>query len=118
MGVILALNQTSVDVCNALAERIPVVNDNICDDTHKLIQIYESLAPDLGVHSRQFEIMLLQTEKTALLAKEEVQNVSVILRDVANRISDYLSQSSGSDDSPKVKTLGRRSIVDNRKLKP
>lgn len=112
MVFILSLNQESVDVCNYLADKIPIAVANINADTAKLLNVYKSISDDLGIHSDDFETMLLRTQKAVLLADEAIISSEIALRYTASKIEDYLKNSSSDDDSPKVMSLGRGKFSD------
>ena len=109
MSFKLSLNQESVEICYYWADKLPVAVANISESTIKLLETYNSLANDLGIHRKDFQIMLLKTEKSMLLAAESLEIVENDLRFVARKIEDYINRNTGSSgsDSPKIKTLNR-----------
>ena len=109
MAFKLSLNTETVEVLYYFADRLPVAVSNISESTNRLLSIYNSLADDLGVHNNDFQIMLLNTQKSLLLANEAFMYVEKFSRNAAEKINNYLNAtgSDSSDDSPKIKTLNR-----------
>ena len=109
MAFKLSLNQESVEVLYYLADKLPVTVESLNEATVKLLEIYNSLSDDLGVHRNDFQIMLLKTQKTLLLANDSFSYAELVLRNAAERIDEYLNSTNGTSDtdSPKIKTLNR-----------
>ena len=99
----LELNEESAYLLYGLADRLPSIFEQIMEDTEQLINIYRSVNGDLGVHTRNFEAMLLQIKKATLLASEPLSYLPNDLRKTADKIMDYINSDSLSDTSPKEK---------------
>ena len=106
----LGLNEESAYLLYGLADKLPSVFEQIMEDTERLINIYKSVNGDLGVHTRNFEAMLLRIKKATLLASEPLSYLPNDLRKTADKIMDYINSDSSSDTSPKPpqKTIGRK----------
>lgn len=86
----ISLNEESLEAINEYANTIPKVLDNILNDTNKLLQTYNSLYDDLGVHAPDFKNLLLQVKKVHDNTSDSIKELSYMLKSVATKMDAYI----------------------------
>ena len=85
----LALNTESATALREFAEAMPLAIENITESTEKVVQVYQSVAEDVGPHNQDFYNMLMLI-KSAQEA-EAVQALPPMLNATADKIDAYVA---------------------------
>ena len=94
----LALNTESATALREFAEAMPLAIDNIAESTEKVVQVYQSVAEDVGPHNQDFYNMLMLIKSAQETAAEAVQALPPMLNATADKIDAYVDWSDKYDD--------------------
>ena len=75
----LASNTESATALRELAEAMPLAIDNIAESTEEVVQVYQSVAEDVGPHNQDFYNMIMLIKKAQEMAAEAVQALPPML---------------------------------------
>lgn len=75
----LALNTESATALREFAEAMPLAIDNIAESTEEVVQVYQSVAEDVGPHNQDFYNMIMLIKKAQEMAAEAVQALPPML---------------------------------------
>ncbi len=87
----LALNTESAIALREFAEAMPLAIENITESTEKVVQVYQSVAEDVGPHNQDFYNMLMLIKSTQEAAAEAVQALPPMLNATADKIDAYVA---------------------------
>lgn len=87
----LALNTESATALREFAEAMPLAIDNIAESTEKVVQVYQSVAEDVGPHNQDFYNMLMLIKNAQEAAAEAVQALPPMLNATADKIAAYVA---------------------------
>lgn len=88
----IALNLESAEALRSFAQAIPVAVENITTETDKLIQVYNSSAETLGVHSEDFQTMILLIKKAQTDAADAIKILPAMMESTATQIINYVTK--------------------------
>lgn len=91
----LALNTESAIALREFAQAMPLAIENITESTEKVVQVYQSVAEDVGPHNQDFYNMLLLIKSAQEAAAEAVQKLPTMLNNTADKIDAYVMAKSG-----------------------
>lgn len=108
----IALDLESAAALREFAAAMPVAVENITNETIKLVNVYQSVADNVGPHNEDFYNMLMLIKSAQLKAAEAVEVLPNVLNLIADKIEIYNSSTSApdgdTDPAPPQKKLGRR----------
>lgn len=87
----LALNTESATALREFAEAMPLAVENITESTEKVVQIYQSVAENVGPHNQDFYNMLMLIKSAQENASEAIQALPVMLNATADKIDAYVA---------------------------
>lgn len=87
----LALNTESATALREFAEAMPLAIENITECTEKVVQIYQSVAENVGPHKQDFYNMLMLIKAAQEVAMEAVQALPSMLNATADKIDAYVA---------------------------
>lgn len=87
----LALNTESAIALREFAESMPLAIQNIVESTEKVVQVYQSVAEELGVHNQDFYDMLMLIKKAQEETAEAIQKLPKMLTTTADKIDAYVA---------------------------
>ncbi len=87
----LALNIKSAMALREFSESMPFAIQNIVDSTERLIQIYQSVAEQLGVHNQDFYNMLMLIKSAQKDAADAIEILPNMLIRTAEKIEIYVA---------------------------
>lgn len=87
----LALNTESAIALREFAEAIPLAIENITESTEKVVQVYQSVAEDVGPHNQEFYDMLMLIKSAQEAAAGAVQELPPMLNATADKIDAYVA---------------------------
>ena len=87
----LALNTESATALREFAEAMPWAIQNITESTAKVVQVYQSVAEDVGPHNQEFYNMLMIIKAAQETAAEAVQALPPMLNATADKIDAYVA---------------------------
>lgn len=87
----LALNTESAIALREFAESMPLAIQNILESTEKVVQVYQSVAEELGVHNQDFYDMLMLIKKAQEETAEAIQELPKMLTTTADKIDAYVA---------------------------
>lgn len=91
----LALNTESATALREFAEAMPLAIDNIAESTEKVVQVYQSVAEDVGPHNQDFYNMLMLIKNAQETAAEAVRALPPMLNATADKIDAYVAANPG-----------------------
>lgn len=91
MNLKLALNPESAAALREFAEAMPLAIENITESTEKVVQVYQSVAENLGPHNQDFYDMIMLIKSAQEKAAEAVQALPPKLIDTADKIDAYVA---------------------------
>lgn len=102
----LSLNQESVTALREFSDMMPQVIGNLEADIAKLVNIYNSVAEDIGSHEENFGEMLLSIQRVETRVAESINELTYMLKSTADKMESYIQHGS----SYGVVTLGNQNI--------
>lgn len=87
----LALNTESAIALREFAEAMPLAIENIIESTEKVVQVYQSVAENVGPHNQDFYNMLMLIKAAQEVAAEAVQALPPMLNTTADKIDAYVA---------------------------
>ena len=90
--MILSLNHKSAKAMRDFAEAMPIAIQNICDDTEKLMRVYQQVSDSVGVHGDDFHNMLSLIQKAQKDAAQAVEVLPHMLIETAIKIEQYVAK--------------------------
>lgn len=87
----LALNTESAMALREFAEAMPLALENITASTEKVVQVYQSVAENVGPHNQDFLNMLMLIKTAQESAAEAIQALPVRLIATADKIDAYVA---------------------------
>ncbi len=90
-GINLYYCAEGVSALREFAQAIPVAVQNIEQSTEKLMNVYNSVSEDVGVHGGQFLEILEYVKSAQRSAADAVQELPIKLESTASSIESYIS---------------------------
>lgn len=87
----LALNTESAIALREFSESMPLAIQNIVESTEKVVQVYQSVAEELGVHNQDFYDMLMLIKKAQEETAEAILELPKMLNTTADKIDAYVA---------------------------
>ena len=87
----LALNTESANALREFAEAMPVTIENITESTERVVEVYQSVAENVGPHNQDFYSMLMFIKSAQIAAAEAVQVLPTMLNTTADKIDAYVA---------------------------
>ena len=87
----LSLNTESAAALREFAESMPLAIQNIVESTEKVIQVYQSVAEELGKHNQDFFDMLMLIKKAQEETAEAILELPKMLNTTADKIDAYVA---------------------------
>lgn len=89
----LALNTESAAALREFAEAMPLVIENIRESTERVVQVYQSVAENVGPHNRDFYDMLMLIKDAQEVASDAIEALPKMLTSTADKIDRYVAAS-------------------------
>jgi hypothetical protein len=87
----LALNTESASAMREFAQVMPFALENIVQATEKVVQVYQSVAEDVGPHNQDFYDMIMLIKSAQENAAEAIEALPGMLAATADKIDAYIA---------------------------
>ena len=87
----LELTYESASELRRFADVMPVALENIIQSTEKLIEVYQSVAEDVGPHRQDFYDMLMLIKAASEKSRDAIQILPPMMHKTADEIDDYVT---------------------------
>lgn len=87
----LSLNNESAVALREFAAAMPLALENIAESTEKVVQVYQSVAEEVGPHNQDFYEMLMLIKSAQEAAADAVQALPPMLNATADKIDAYVA---------------------------
>ncbi len=85
------MTQEGADALREFAQAMPLAIANIVESTEKLIQVYQSVAEEVGPHEQDFYDMLMLIKRAQETAAEAIQELPPQLNATADKIEVFIA---------------------------
>lgn len=88
----IALNKEGADALREFAQAMPLAISSISESTEKLMNVYQSVAEELGEHDEAFQSMLMYVIAAQKKAAEAIEYLPQNLIRTADAIDAYVAK--------------------------
>ncbi len=92
MGLKLSLNNEGAQALREFADVLPQTMNNIKEDTEELMQYFESVEDQLGVHAEDFRDILSMVNDALKKGEEAITELAPRMKATADKIDDYVGR--------------------------
>lgn len=87
----LSINEQSVNALRDYADKLSQICNNLEKDILRLLNIYNNVSDDVGLHRKLFEEMLLQIKKAEEILNESINELVYMLKCTADKMESYIN---------------------------